>query len=233
MPASAAPSGAGPAPASPALSPGRSQPPSSAPQVVAYPVSGEDEFHLAQRTGPVAGHAGTLLQYRVAVEEGITGIDADQFGEQVYTILSDPRSWTGTGHWRLQQVGTDDDIEPDFTIYLVTPATRDTLCNDGFDQYTSCRNNDKVVLNVARWATGVPNYGAGLGVYREYMVNHEVGHRLGNGHELCPGPGKPAPVMQQQTLGLHGCVQNAWPVRAGRDYHGRSGQYDDPIPSSP
>jgi hypothetical protein len=121
----------------------------------------------------------------------------------------------------------------DFTIYLVTPATRDVLCGDGYDRYTSCRKDNSVVLNVARWVHGVPSFGADLTGYREYMVNHETGHRLYNGHELCPGPGKPAPVMQQQTLGMHGCVPNSWPMLAGRAYHGRSGQYADPLPSDP
>ncbi len=86
------------------------------------------------------------------------------------------------------------------------------------------------MLNVDRWAHGVPDYGAPLSTYRQYMVNHETGHRLGNGHELCPGPGRPAPVMEQQTLGRHGCRANAWPYVDGRAYHGRSGVYDDPIP---
>ena len=86
------------------------------------------------------------------------------------------------------------------------------------------------MLNVARWAHGVPNYAASLTAYRQYMVNHETGHRLGRGHELCPGPGQPAPVMQQQTLGLHGCTAYAWPYVNGVRYTGRLGQYDDPIP---
>jgi hypothetical protein len=71
-----------------------------------------------------------------------------------------------------------------------------------------------VILNLARWRLSVPEYVAGqvpLESYRQYMINHEVGHELGYGHEPCPGRGRPAPVMQQQTLGLYGCVANAWP----------------------
>jgi hypothetical protein len=121
----------------------------------------------------------------------------------------------------------------DFTVYLATPATRDTLCGDGVDGYTSCRNGNRVVLNVARWAHSVPDYGAPLSTYRQYLVNHEVGHRLGHGHELCPGSGRPAPVMQQQTLGLHGCVANPWPYPKGIKYAGRPGAYNDPLPTDP
>jgi hypothetical protein len=133
-----------------------------------------------------------VLRFRVAVEYGISGVDAAGFAAAART-LGDRRSWTGHGRWRLQRVGPAD--RADFTIYLVTPATRDLLCADEYDRYTSCRNGDKVVLNVARWAHGVPRYGAALPGYRQYLVNHEVGHLLEYGHERCPGKGKPAPVM--------------------------------------
>jgi hypothetical protein len=197
---------------------------------ITYPDAGPGTWRIADTRGPVIGHAGTLLRFHVAVEDGIAGVDPQEFAQEVATTLGDPRSWTAGGRWRLQLTGPGEPA--DFTIYLVTPVTRDRLCADGFDRYTSCRHDDKVVLNVARWVHGVPDYGAGLDVYRQYMVNHETGHRLGHGHERCPGPGQAAPVMQQQTLGLHGCVANAWPYVNGKDYHGSVGSYDDPIPDA-
>jgi uncharacterized protein DUF3152 len=199
------------------------------PPAITYPAHGHGKWTIAARQDDApAGNAGRLLRYRVLVERDITGLPVSQFADAVAATLGDPQGWTAGGRWRFRRVGAGRPY--DFTIFLATPDTRDRLCDNGSDGYTSCRNGDDVVLNVARWVKGVPGYGAGLPVYRSYMVNHEVGHRLGRGHELCPGEGEPAPVMQQQTLGLHGCEPNAWPYLDGESYTGRSGAYDDPSP---
>ncbi|GAA0566231.1 DUF3152 domain-containing protein [Paractinoplanes ferrugineus] len=200
----------------------------AAPPRITYPANGHGNWLVAPPAGGTAGDAGRLMRYRVAVESDIKGLSPAAFARTVAATLGAPQGWTAGGKWRFRQVGAGDSA--DFTVRLVTPDTRDRLCDDVPDGYTSCRNGSDVVLNVARWVKGVPGYGATLAVYRAYMVNHEVGHRLGDGHELCSGPGEAAPVMQQQTLGLHGCTANPWPYRAGHRHAGRSGQYDDDIP---
>ena len=48
--------------------------------------------------------------------------------------------------------------------------------------------------------------------YRHMVVNHEMGHWLGSGHQYCGGIGQPAPVMQQQSIDLQGCAFNPWPL---------------------
>jgi hypothetical protein len=72
------------------------------------------------------------------------------------------------------------------------------------------------MINLDRWTRAVPGFRGDVGLYRQYVINHEVGHQLGYGHQACPRPGALAPVMQQQTLGLNGCRANGWPYVDGR-----------------
>ena len=89
-------------------------------------------------------------------------------------------------------------------------AWRPTARASGTGGYTSCRYGDRAVINLARWATAVPDYEGDIATYRLYVVNHEVG--TCSATATCPAPAPAlAPVMQQQTLGLQGCDKNAWP----------------------
>ena len=181
----------------------------------------DGDISFSRVDGSAAGTGGPLLRYRIGAQAGL-GVPVDEFAEAVESILSDPRSWTAGGTVRLQRVSGADGY--DFTVYLVSPQRSEAMClADGLhtEQYTSCRLSDgRVVINSDRWLTAVPDYGAPLAEYRAYAVNHEVGHQLGHQHELCPRPGAPAPVMQQQTYGLKGCTAYGWPYRDGELYTG-------------
>ncbi|MFC7545074.1 DUF3152 domain-containing protein [Plantactinospora sp. GCM10030261] len=184
----------------------------------AVPASGSGTFGYARGTGAVLGRAGSVQRFRVAVEQG-SGEDVTAFTEAVESALGDPRSWPATGRLRLQRV--DGGASANFTVYLATARTAGRMClQGGVDirvggkPYTSCRVSGKVIINLDRWRLSVDHLvaiGLPLAQYRTYVVNHEVGHQLGRGHQPCPGRGRPAPVMQQQTLFLDGCRPNAWP----------------------
>jgi hypothetical protein len=189
--------------------------PSLAPQVVGaetYVEQGARTVSVVDGVSPVYG-SGPLQRFVVEVEDGI-GVDPAAFATAVEATLGDPRSWGSGGRLSVQRVGAAEAAagQYDFKVSLISPGSMETYCPGvGTGGYTSCRYGERAVINLARWATAVPHYDGDIETYRHYVVNHEVGHALGNGHVDCPGPGQVAPVMLQQTLGLQGCVKNAWP----------------------
>jgi hypothetical protein len=178
-------------------------------------------FAYVDGFGPVLGRGGPIRRFKVAVEKPSPAGAVRGFADKVNRTLGDDRSWIASGRFRFQRVPGSAHAE--FTIYLASPKTSERMCSTGGLEtggYTSCRLPGKVIINDARWDGAVRGYHAPLATYRRYAVNHEVGHQLGYGHETCPGKGRPAPVMMQQTLGLKGCVANAWPYRGGKRYAG-------------
>jgi Protein of unknown function (DUF3152) len=189
--------------------------PTEAPATVgveSYVEQGAGSLSVVDGTSAVYG-TGPLQRFIVEVEDGI-GVEGLPFAQAVEATLGDPRSWGSGGRMSFQRVGAAEAAagQFDFKVSLVSPGNMETYCPGvGTGGYTSCRYGDRAVINLARWATAVPDYEGDVATYRQYVVNHEVGHALGNGHQPCPGAGQLAPVMQQQTLGLDGCAKNAWP----------------------
>ena len=184
----------------------------AAPSAPAYVEEGAGSVSAVDGTSGVYG-TGPLRRFVVEVEDGI-GVDGVGFAAAVEETLGDPRSWLNGGRLSMQRVGAAEAAAGayDFRVSLVSPGSMERYCPGvGTRGYTSCRYGERAVINLARWETAVPDYAGDIPTYRHYMVNHEVGHALGNGHRNCPGPGQVAPVMQQQTLGLEGCTKNAWP----------------------
>jgi hypothetical protein len=178
----------------------------------AYVEQGAGSLSVVDGSSEVYG-TGPLSRFIVETEDGI-GVDGAAFAEAVTETLGNPRSWGSEGRMSFQRVGAAEAAagQFEFRVSLVSPGSMETYCPGvGTGGYTSCRYGDRAVINLARWATAVPHYDGDIATYRQYVVNHEVGHALGNGHVGCPGPGQVAPVMLQQTLSLDGCVRNAWP----------------------
>ncbi|MEV7616101.1 DUF3152 domain-containing protein [Streptomyces sp. NPDC089799] len=165
---------------------------------------------------------GKLVRYRVDVEQGL-GLDGGLFAEAVQRTLNDDRSWAHKGERTFERVPSG---EVDFVITLASPGTTGVWCAksdlDTIVGNVSCDSSktERVMINAFRWAQGSETYGAqAMYAYRQMLINHEVGHRLGHGHVNCTTPGALAPVMQQQTKSLNvdgvSCKPNPWVFPGG------------------
>ncbi|MFJ5301818.1 DUF3152 domain-containing protein [Streptomyces sp. NPDC088350] len=188
-----------------------------------YPLSatlkGPDTFDAVPGVDKAPGK-GRKYTYRVDVEQGL-GLDGALFAEAVQKTLNDDRSWAHNGARTFERIYSG---KPDFVITLASPGTTAKWCaKSGLDttqDNVSCdsASTERVMINAYRWAQGSSTYGDKMYAYRQMLINHEVGHRLGYGHVTCDKDGELAPVMQQQTKfldhdGIH-CLANPWPYPA-------------------
>ncbi|MEU9997674.1 DUF3152 domain-containing protein [Streptomyces sp. NPDC050848] len=185
-----------------------------------YPIDpklkGSGEFEAVGGFDKAPGK-GRKVQYRVDVEKGL-GLDPKLFADAVQKTLNDERSWAGKGAMTFERISSGD---PEFVITLASPGTTGVWCAksdlDTTVDNVSCdsASTSRVMINAFRWAQGSDTFGAkAMFAYRQMLINHEVGHRLGHSHVTCRTPGALAPVMQQQTksLDIDGikCRPNPW-----------------------
>ena len=175
-----------------------------------YTTTGAGTFYEVGAPGMNAGEGTEIVvRFAVEVEHGIdtSGYGGDEaFAHMVDATLSDPRGWTNDPRFRFEHVGVNDN--PTLKIRLTSLDTTAELCGVQIGTETSCRTRitgeDTVLLNESRWVRGAVPFQGDLGSYRQYLINHEVGHAVGFAeHVPCPEPNALAPIMMQQTLSLN------------------------------
>lgn len=149
-----------------------------------------------------------VVSYSVVTRGRITTSVRD-FARLAQETYDHPRGWRGAGieFRRVARGGS-------FTLVLSAASSVPSfspVCSTMW----SCRVGRYVVINQERWKHASPAWNAAnlaLRDYRHMVLNHETGHWLGLGHAGCPGPGRLAPVMMQQSKGLRGCRFNPFPT---------------------
>ena len=172
--------------------------------------AGAKTWHVVPGITPQVGQGTTKnFTYTVEVEDGLdtTGFGGDEgFARMVDETLANPKSWTHNPQFAFTRIDAGAG-PPDFRVSLTSPLTIREGCGYDIQLEASCYNpaylgdQPRVFINEARWVRGAVPFQGDIGSYRQYLINHEVGHAIGyQRHESCIENGALAPIMMQQTF---------------------------------
>jgi hypothetical protein len=166
---------------------------------------------VAEAAQAAAAHraASTITVTYDVTTKGAVYASLSEFKLLANQTLNDARGWS-----RMNVKFVEVASGGQFTLVLAEASQLPTFSSGCSSDY-SCNAGRYVIINQDRWMGATPSWNAAGGSLRDYrhmVVNHETGHWLGHGHELCGGAGQPAPVMQQQSISLQGCTFNPWPL---------------------
>lgn len=158
---------------------------------------------------------------------GFSSRDADF----IMAVLRHPGGWGRRGHTfervRVARGGGG----PDVVMFLRPPSYMDerfaTERLRGLSVTETSPGDPSVIhIHSGNWHAVPEGFEGGLRTYRAYLIQHEIGHCLGHGHEPVPPlllrqqrqqqqheEMPPCPVMYQQTRGTRGrCAPNYRPL---------------------
>jgi Protein of unknown function (DUF3152) len=186
------------------------------PQGGAFTEDGQKVWRVIPGGDPKVGEGtAKVFTYTVEVEDGVdtTSYGGDDgFARMVSQTLGNPKSWIHNPQFAFLRIDDTSDAEPDFRVSLTSPMTVREGCGYEIELEASCYNpaytplsggpeEQRVLINEARWVRGAIPFQGDIGSYRQYVINHEVGHAIGyQHHEPCDENGALAPIMMQQTF---------------------------------
>ena len=166
-----------------------------------------------------ASSATAPVGYRVPVRRTVTyrietrgaiSTSVREFAQLAAQTYADPRGWRNAGVAFRRVNGRSD-----FSLVLAEASWLPRFSPVCSVQW-SCRAGRYVVINQLRWKFASPSWnGAGKSLrdYRNLVVERrDRDSGWGHGHLGCPGPGRLAPVMMQQSKDIAGCRHNPWPL---------------------
>lgn len=156
-------------------------------------------------------HDGRITITYTVSSRGNLKSDVGLFGAFAAETFNDARGW--------KRAGVDfREIKSDGRFNLIISEAKylpefSPICSVNY----SCRVGKNIIINDDRWTDATDLWNASGGSLRDYrhmVINHEVGHFLGHidNDPICDGIGHKAPLMQQQSMNLRGCLFNPWPL---------------------
>lgn len=202
------------------------------------PVRGDGNLTVVPGESDPVG-TGPTRWVRIEIEDGVP-IDPDIVTPYVMSILGDAQGWTAHGRVSFGRTdGVADirivfaspktaeslcprphdpatvDIEPpDVPVVVPLPQASPSPSaspSASPDEAESCADQGILVVSAYQWAAGAKAFGDDTAAWRDYMINHPIGHLLGEPDAPCGGTGQLAPVMQNQELDITPCLANGWP----------------------
>lgn len=197
---------------------------------VHYTRKGEGTFTAVPGEDTLPGENVPVRLVRIDVEDGLT-VDSTAFGEYVMTILNDPRGWGSEGRLRFVQTQG----VPDVRIVLASPYTAEAMCPvphargkgvaavvesttapdapaagaSQTPELVTCADRGTVAVSQYDWIAGLPGYEDNIVDARAFLINHGIGHVLGEAEQVCESD--EALVMVDQRESMEECTVNPWP----------------------